>query len=221
MIYATMCIGEHWCKKYSTLINDFSKKNKIHILTDTPSYFKDGCIIYHYTRDVFSYYEKINHILSLLQKYKTRVLYIDADWVSQLDTSLLYDSTSIYCYNKFELSSSVINRYFSKDDIKKVNDILSIIKLNKNLEWYIPEALLCFPYLDAISNISLDFNKLQKPLEELYNKTPQRKELARYTESGIGYGEGWAITAIAYKYNINVNTFDGFPNKSWRKISTI
>ena len=69
MIYATMCIGKEWIEKYKETINNFSNKNKLHILTDEPIHFKN-CITDEYTRDVFSYYEKINFIFKLSKKYK-------------------------------------------------------------------------------------------------------------------------------------------------------
>jgi hypothetical protein len=55
----------------------------------------------------------------------------------------------------------------------------------------------------------------------MYNTIPIREAVQRYSETGIGYGEGWAITAIASKYNIKVRDFVQFPNNSWRKIGLI
>ena len=75
MIYATKCIGEEWNSKYVNSVNKFCKKNDLHILTDNNTLFLNG-ICYPYQRDVFSYYEKINHILNISEKYKERVTYI-------------------------------------------------------------------------------------------------------------------------------------------------
>ena len=59
-----MCVGEHWIEKFKNNINNFSKKNNLHILTDDTSKFQN-CSCYQYTRNVFSYYEKIKFILDL------------------------------------------------------------------------------------------------------------------------------------------------------------
>ena len=59
MIYATMCVGNKWTNKYKTSINNFSKENTLHIFTDDMISF-ENCVCHEYTRDVFSYYEKIS-----------------------------------------------------------------------------------------------------------------------------------------------------------------
>ena len=100
MIYATMCIGKEWIEKYKETINNFSNKNKLHILTDEPIHFKN-CITDEYTRDVFSYYEKINFIFKLSKKYKERIYYIDADWLGSYDTNIKVDDDSLYTYTNF------------------------------------------------------------------------------------------------------------------------
>lgn len=215
-----MCVGEWWCKKYSEQINSFSKLNKIHILTDLPKYFKE-CEVYEYTRNDFSYYEKINHVIRLSEIYKTRITYIDADWVSLIDTDILYDDNSWYCYNVFDLNSDIIQKYFTKENIKDIKKILSIIGLNEIGNRYVPEAIISIPYFENLKEIKKDINLLQTPLENMYNNIPQRSELKRYTENGVGYGEGWCLTAIIEKYKLKTNTFLDTKNKTWRKIGLI
>ena len=62
-------------------IDKFIKTNQLHILTDTPNSFNYGTT-HLYDRDVFSYYEKINFILSLSKQYNERITYIDTDCIS-------------------------------------------------------------------------------------------------------------------------------------------
>ena len=73
-----MCIGKEWVDKHKNIINNFSKYNKLHILTDSENEFKD-CVKEKYTRDVFSYYEKINFIFKLSKKYKERIYYLQLE----------------------------------------------------------------------------------------------------------------------------------------------
>ena len=64
MIYATMCVGSKWTTKYQHIINAFSSKNHLEVLTDNIDIF-DNSYNTLYDRDIFSYYEKINFIFNL------------------------------------------------------------------------------------------------------------------------------------------------------------
>ena len=86
---------------------------------------------------------------------------------------------------------------------------------------YIPEAIISFPYLTNLNEIINDFKKLQPVFERVQNVKPKIESLYRYSNNGIGYGEGWAITAICIKYDIFVKDFSEFPNKTWEKIGLI
>jgi hypothetical protein len=219
MIYATMCIGNEWVSKYKDSINRFAKQNTLFVLTDNISVF-ENCNLIKYKRDVFSYYEKINLITHLLKNHKERITYIDSDWLQYYNTKIEFNDDSIYTYEIFDLKNPPLSDYFKETEYTIISKILS--KVGVSIEgWYIPEAIISFPYHLELENIISDFNKLQTPLEEMYNTIPIREAVQRYSETGIGYGEGWAITAIASKYNIKVRDFVQFPNNSWRKIGLI
>ena len=211
MIYATMCIGKEWIEKYKETINNFSNKNKLHILTDEPIHFKN-CITDEYTRDIFSYYEKINFIFKLSKKYKERIYYIDVDWLSSYNTDIEVNDNNLYTYTNFLLDDENIwTKFFTSKEIKIKENILSKIGIDRELKDYIGEALILFPYNENIDMIINDSKILQEYLENEYNKSSiTSSRLDRY-KKGIGYAEGWGLTALVTKYNIPIKQID------WRK----
>lgn len=214
MIYATMCIGSEWCEKYYNSINTFAETETVHILTDNPTYFPN-CINYTYNRDVFSYYEKLNHIMTVSSKLKKRITYVDADWLSKVNTDLEYDDTSLYCYYHYNLIDADFIKVFGGGFKEKIKPLLSKVGLNTIGDGYIPEAFISFPYLNNIQDISQDIFILQDPLEKMFS-TSDRNRTDKYVADGkIGYGEGWSLTILCEKYNINI-----IPT-NWRKIELI
>lgn len=213
MVYATMCIGEKWVDRHQRCINEFGKVNKIFVLTDIPTKFPN-CETILYTRKIFSYYEKINLILQLSKEYKERIYYIDADWVAQYDTNLKVDSESIYSYINFDLRDDPPNPltvYFTETEKQVQKSILKKIGVDKLLVDYLGEAILLFPYKENIDEIIADSKILQTYLEDIYNNTSiTNLRLNRY-KKGVGYAEGWGITALAVKYNIPIKEV------KWRK----
>lgn len=214
MIYATMCIGSEWCEKYYNSINTFAETETVHILTDNPTYFPN-CINYTYNRDVFSYYEKLNHIMTVSSKLKKRITYVDADWLSKVNTDLEYDDTSLYCYYHYNLIDTDFIKVFGGGFKEKIKPLLSKVGLNTIGDGYIPEAFISFPYLNNIQDISQDIFILQDPLEKIFS-TSDRNRTDKYVADGkIGYGEGWSLTILCEKYNINI-----IPT-NWRKTELI
>ncbi len=204
MIYATMCVGEYWIEKFKNNINNFSKKNNIHILTDDTSKFQ-SCTCYQYTRNVFSYYEKIKFILDLSKKYNQRITYLDADWIHGYNTENEFDESTLYSYNVIGLSDkTTIPRWYTDFEIKMRNGLLlKQIDYEGVIREYIPEALISLPVHKDIDDMIKDSKVLQSFLETYYSthaKTHPR--LNRYKKYGIGYAEGWGISALCIKYNI-------------------
>ena len=216
MIYATMCIGDKWIQKHKESIIGFGKNNKLFVLTDNPNEFLE-CNTIQYERDIFSYYEKINLVLKLLLKYKERVTYIDADWIGSYDTNHNLDDNSLYVYNIFSLDEPPMIYYFDGDTKKYIEEIS---KTNIG-DWYIPEAIISFPYLENINDIKEDFDNLQIPIENSSSVFYKEDSTKRYESVGIGYGEGWAITSVVIKHKLEVKTFEEFSTKTWRKIGLI
>lgn len=211
MIYATMCVGDRWNTTHQSSINNFSKNNKLHILTDLPDRYENS---YLYKRDIFSYYEKINHILNLLETYKQRVTYIDVDWLGSYDKSIQYDSSSLYTYWLIDTNKDPIKSLFSEDR-DSLLDIFGTINIKTIPSKYIPEALISFPYIDddTTQKIKSDLLTIQKPLESLYGKLPPRKQLLKWSKNGIGYGEGWALSVVSSKYNLSLDSVKVWGNK--------
>ena len=200
MIYATMCVGDRWNDTHQSSINNFSKNKELHTLTDLPDRYENS---YFYKRDVFSYYEKINHIVNLLETHKQRVTYIDVDWLGSYDKLIKYDSSSLYTYWLIDTNTDRIKSLFN-EDIDSLLDISKLINIETIPKKYIPEALISIPYIDdnTTQKIKSDFLTIQNPLEKLYGRVPRRKEHSKWSKNGIGYGEGWAISLIASKYNL-------------------
>ena len=208
MIYSTMCVGTEWCTKYAQNINVFAKHNKVYVLTDNPSYFQN-CNYIEYKRDVFSYYEKINLITNLLQTYKERITYVDADLLdTRINTEFVYDSDSLYTYDVYDSNDGIVTRYFGEYEKSKIIEVFSNINLSNLPNFYIDEKIISLPYLDKLSDITEDINTLQPLLENLFGSVPINENLDRYSKVGIGYGEGWALNAICSKYNIHAKSFD-------------
>ena len=215
MIYATMCIGNELVTKYKHIIDNFSKENTLHVLGTDSNAFPNS-IFHQYNRNVFSYYEKINFILDLSEKYKSRITYIDCDWISNYNQNLKYDTTSLYTYRVYPLTDeNVVTDFFTDIELKLREELLSFIKVDGIIDYYIPEALISLPYINEISEMKSDSKILQKHIEKIYDKNNKNKRFVRYVENGIGYCEGWGITALSIKYNIPVNGID------WRRTSII
>lgn len=216
MIYATMCIGSDWADKYKKSISNFSKKNKLHILTDNLDIFSES-VCYPYNRDVFSYYEKINFILQLSKQYNQRITYLDLDFLDIFDTNYHYDDYTLYTYRLYDLNSeNPLTLWFGDIERDLQKNLLSNISCSETINYYIPEALISLPPLYNIDNIISDSKIIQNIIENIYNKNTISKfnRLEKY-KNGIGFVEGWGITALSVKYKIPVCDYE------WRKMNLI
>lgn len=220
MIYATMCIGEKWCNKFSKSINDFSENFDIRVLTDNIDLFPK-CKTYYYERNVFSYYEKLNHIFNLIEETEERITYIDADFISSFNTNIQFDLTTLYCGNILNIKELPLKKYITNNTVEDIKNIFKSIDVNEVYDYYIHEAIISFPYTKYNHEIKKDIEKLQSPIESLYNKNSATTTHKRYSGNGVGYGEGWALQAILTKYKIDKNSLNEFPNKTWRKLQLI
>ena len=213
MIYTTMCIGHDWVKRYSNEINNFGKYNKVIVFTDDISKF-DNCEVREYKKDLFSYYDKLIILFNLIEDNKERVTYVDADKFSTLP-NIEYDTTSCYTYN-------IIDRDVFLHHLNEINIDTLISKINKKINFnfkfthYIQEGLISLPYINNFLDIKKDIEKCKEVVEEHSNRKKWNNEkLQRYSETGVGYGEGTALTVILSKYNIStVNINDKFKEKS-------
>jgi len=213
MLFATMCVGNEFVSLHKDSINAFSKDNQLHILTDSPSEFSNS-ISHQYTRDVFSYYEKINFVIRLSKKYKQRITYIDCDCLSKIKTNLIFDDTSLYVETMFSLDEkNVITETFPNEIILR-EKLLPLINGTGNFNYYIYEPLFSLPFLSNLDDIEYDSIILQNYLENIFNYNTKNIKLKKYKKQGIGFAEGWGMAALSIKYNIPIKEICWF-NKSW------
>ena len=212
MIYSTLAYGEY-ADKYSKHISKLGQTYNIHVLTDKPELF-DNVFVHSYSRNIFSYYEKLIFIVKLVIEKKDRVNYIDADMMWNLDKQVDLDLDSIYSYQIYNIDDQSLENILGKE---RINEVLKKAGWNIELKDYIPEGIISFPYIDSIKNILKDLIYLQPFFEDYFNKKNSwNKNTYRYGKYGVGYGEGAALTAIAHKYSIPYKAIGrtAFGNKS-------
>lgn len=206
-----MCVGTEWVSLYKESIQNFSKSSELHLLTDSKDNFHN-CKVYEYGQKEFSYYDKLIFIFKLLVKYKTRVTYIDSDWISKYNTDTKFDTKSIYSYHIYDLNEkNIVTDFFKESEFKIRKEILNYIDFHGKLNYYIPEALISIPYSDKINNAFKDIKLLKKYIESYYNRENTNPRFNKYKKHGIGYGEGWALSAVSLKFNYNILDIN------WRK----
>ena len=211
MLYATVCHGAEYIKRFSKAINKVGRIDTVHVLTDHPQYF-DNCITHQYEEIMgvsqFSYYSKITFLFKLLLQLKQRVNYVDADFLRvSFNKSIIVDNTTVYTsiiIQKDKTKLNLLNR--RKDIYKAYFDFLSKYELGNSFD-YITEAFLSFPYLSNIDEIASRSKELQAEIESIFNTKAanwKKTELNRYAKNGIGFGEGNAVTVLAKEFNLNV-----------------
>lgn len=213
MIYTTMCIGSHWVNRFSHEINNFGKFNKVIVLTDDVSKF-DNCEVIEHNKDLFSYYDKLILLFNVMQDKKERVAYVDADKFSTLP-KIEYDNESCYVYNILDKDTfvSILEELDINKLISKINK-----KINSDFKFthYLQENLISIPYTNNFLDIKKDIELCKEVVEEYCNQRDWNNfQLKRYSEHGVGYAEGSALTVILSKYNISSkNMYNKFQEKS-------
>jgi len=201
MIYCTMCIGEEWVDIYSPVINKFSRDREVFVLTDQPDKFECNTILYE--RDIFSYYEKILLVLNLIKSHKSRVTYIDVNSLRTFNPNIKTDDVTLFCAQL--LSWEHMEKYFlTKSTKEDVSTILDKIKVKELKDFYIREHIFSFPFSNDIDDIINDATLMQPFFEEYFNVVPYTPHMERYSREGVGYAEGFAIQALAIRYNIDI-----------------
>lgn len=198
MIITSLSVGAKYSKKYSKNLKRFLPTNiKVYILTDFPHLF-DFCNPIKYTRDVFSYFEKITFSLKLSMDLKEDVLYTDIDYFHSIDESIFSKKiqTNSFLYEKIwpdypysyleTLPPALLDYYKIKEKIKIEN---------------IHERIFYIPYSDKIENLYNDLIQIKDIWEmESIEKLKTGKALVKYSKIGIGYGEGIPFS-LALEYN--------------------
>ena len=213
MLYATVCHGAEFIKKFSKEVNKVGKVDTVHVLTDQPQYF-DNCITYQYEevmgRSQFSYYSKLTFLFKLLLECKERVNYVDADFLKTIfNKELVVDNTTLFTSIAVPYNKTLLAKLdFKKEQYREWYDLLEEVGLETKGEsvfTYITEAFWSFPYLDNMSEIAKRANELQIRVEQIFAKDPKHwsgTPLKRYAQTGVGFGEGTAMSAIVNEFNI-------------------
>ena len=218
MIYATMCVGEDWCKKYSSEINNLGLENNVNILTNFPNYFPN-CNTEMYHRNVFSYYEKLPFTLKLNIKYKDRVLFFDVDSINSpylipiLKNKYEMDKESVYSQEVYDMKTT------SNLDDESYKELINIYKSYSYYihPKYLHERIFSLPYKEnQTEKIIEEILELQSVFEKIYHKDrkwPNRHRNQKWSDNGCGYGEGGALSIIIHNMNI--------PSKSLKFLKNI
>jgi len=117
MIYSTLCVGKNWVNKHKDSVEKISKNNKIFVTTDDPGSFINANTI-EYTREEFSYYEKIINLLKLCVEHKQRVTHFDVDLINTpkfdmvLENRCTFSDNTIYSNRIFFLKMKILKNIF-------------------------------------------------------------------------------------------------------------
>lgn len=187
MKICSVSVGKDFCEKYSQKIKKYAPKNiELIVLTDRPEYFK-FCKTELYEDKIFSYFSKNTFTSKISKKYKTDVLYIDADSFHIVD-EFIYK-------NQFETTYFLYDKLWPNFTHSEVNslpkDLLDYYGISGNLKIEnIHEKIFYLPYSQKINNLYKDL----LAIKEIWDKETQTSEpkgnAKKYSKYGIGYGEG-------------------------------
>lgn len=209
-IFATMCVGDEFISNYQNTANEISEQIPLHILTDKTESFPSA--ITHEYNKTFSYYDKLYFIFMLAEKFNERVIFVDVDWLENLNLNLKLDDTSVYTYKLFDLNSeNILTKHFGDDEKMLQKKLPKLIESNNILDTYIAEAFISIPKLKNIEDYIWDLKLLESSIKDIYTTLNRNPRFSRYIKYGDGYGEGWALTTIVNKYNLSIKEID------WRK----
>ena len=187
MKICSVSVGKDFCEKYSQKIKKYAPKDiELIVLTDRPEYFK-FCKTELYEDKIFSYFSKNTFTSKISKKYKTDVLYIDADSFHIVDESIYK--------NQFETTYFLYDKLWPNFTHSEVNslpkDLLDYYGISGNLKIEnIHEKIFYLPYSQKINNLYKDL----LVIKEIWDKETQTSEpkgnAKKYSKYGIGYGEG-------------------------------
>lgn len=202
MVYCTLIYGKDWHEKYARTIREEAELNDIYILTSHPEYFNECRYVEKYPREEFSYYEKLNWVLSLVKKLKQRVTYIDADWVYNLAIEVEAEEDMVYT-NQFSIAGRYLKN-LTETGRQHLRDLFLEAKYTWEDNNYLSEKIISIPYMpDRLDKIIQDIVYLQPFFENTHNadsKLP--RPYKRYVGVGVGFAEGAALTAVLDEHKI-------------------
>lgn len=205
MILSVIAVGDPYINEVIPHLNRFNDYGyKIKILTDQSDRFNGYDVeTYHHDKKIFSYFDKLIFPLKLSEKYKSNVLYVDADMIRSVSDQFIrnFDGGNEFLYHdtwpdggKFKDYKNthyfkILLDYFNLKNIDDIDDLITI------LEW-----TYYFPYSEINTNLLIDIEKI-KPVFEYMSL------MVDSGYSGIGNGEGLALSYVLNKNKIPVKKF--------------
>jgi hypothetical protein len=216
MILAIVCVGESYKDEPIKILSDIERfiNNgwEVNILTDNPNAFPIGKV-HLYKNKIFSYVDKLLFTFNLIKDRKESVVYVDHNWLSNLNDTFIseFEKTNDIIY--FE-HWGVLNENGLWDPIwKKFNDY-SIEYFKDLIEYFnyieydysnlitIRECFLHIPYSELIDEYLIEIEKIKPVLEYIGIKA--NKGVC----SSYGKSEGLALAIIIDKFKLNIAQLD-------------
>jgi hypothetical protein len=202
MILTVVAVGRKYIVKVKQHLPKYLQNGwDIRVLTDEPDLFPN-LKTYKYSNKVFSFIDKLLFPLRLVEELKQPVLYIDADWIDSVSNELIFNFTptnSVLYYGGWpdgkyfsDIESAYfepLTRFFEKNGIEYRELLLMM------------EYLFFFPYINNISNIIYDLERI-KPIFE-YQSVMEKT----YYHPSIGNGEGVALSFVLSKNHVPIDLF--------------
>jgi hypothetical protein len=202
MILAIVAVGDRYIENCLPHLDRFKNYGyQIKILTDNPKSFI-GYDVQLYENKIFSYFDKLIFSLRIVEKYKTDVLYIDADWIQNVNDNFIkefsgHDNVLYYDDWEYVIFENCSNDFYWRDLLFYFNlNKISYNHLKLPLEW-----MFYFPNINNISDVLLDIEKIKPIFDWISTVVP-----SQYT--GNGNGEGLGLSHVLDKNNIQLTKFD-------------
>jgi len=196
----TTVVGEKHNNKYSKRINNYGSDVSIDVLTDMPELYPN-CKTTLYSREAFSYYDKMMFLLDSVKAYKSRVTHIDVDWFYNIDYNTKVEEDTFYTYHIFDYNQPKETSR-SPNNYQLLVRVLNTILYNNGYDsakckHLIGEAFMSLPYLDNFSELYDRVKSMQIDFEtKLNSSTGFGSRYSKYQNTGVGYNEGMALTVV-------------------------
>lgn len=202
MILSIVAVGEQYAKICLPHLDRFKKRGyDIKILTDNPNFFT-GYDTQLYENKIFSYFDKLIFSLRLIEKHKTDVLYIDSDWIGNVNDEFIKNFSgdkNVLYYDNWEndLFINYIEDFYWKDLLFYFNlNKIEYNHLKLPLEW-----IFYFPNINNVSQVLFDLEKIKPIFDWISTVVP-----SQYI--GNGNGEGLGLSHVLDKNKVEFVKFD-------------
>ena len=217
MILAIVCTGKTHKEEPVKIIPQIQRFINngwdVKILTDNPSAFPIGETFY-YENKMFSYVDKLLFSFRLMSKTKQDILYVDHDWLSNLNDDFVKnfkadDEIVFYDYWGTEYLGdgkySPVWRKFIENRLDYYNDLYdywNVIGFDYTELIVLRENFLYLPYFEMVDDMLVEIEKI-KPILEFETLKYSKGNCTKY-----GNGEGIALGVIIQKYDIKIKELD-------------